>query len=218
MSSSLPLSVEDLTAVLALVTRYQRVFMQHGADLKLKAEVEARLAEAATQFAQLKAALSIFGFDTAAGGFAEIRELVGDDIYWAALQRGGATRPPVQLPEPERASTQEDRDDEEPSSEDDVPDSEPVGSTPESTATVRDLVLDNLKAAKEEGATAAAIRADVELRRHAKLHDKTVGMTLYRLSQDGLARREKRTWFYVPPTAETKNPGGETPGLSTVSN
>jgi len=41
-----------------------------------------------------------------------------------------------------------------------------------------------------------------------------IGMTLYRLSQDGLVRREGRTWFFVPSqAAETKNPGGDTPGL-----
>jgi hypothetical protein len=39
-------------------------------------------------------------------------------------------------------------------------------------------------------------------------------MTLYRLSKDGLARREKRTWFFVKPEGEAKDPGGETPGHS----
>jgi hypothetical protein len=39
-------------------------------------------------------------------------------------------------------------------------------------------------------------------------------MTLYRLLQGGLVRRQGHTWFLVPQnTAETKNPGGETPGL-----
>ena len=46
-----------------------------------------------------------------------------------------------------------------------------------------------------------------------EIHEKTVGMTLYRLLQDKLVRREGHTWFLVPqPIAETKNPGGETPG------
>ena len=40
-----------------------------------------------------------------------------------------------------------------------------------------------------------------------EMHDKTVGMTLYRLSKDGLARRDGRTWFYVAPKEETENPG-----------
>lgn len=44
------------------------------------------------------------------------------------------------------------------------------------------------------------------------LHEKTIGMTLFRLSQKGVARRDGHTWFYVQPPAETEKPGAPAPG------
>jgi hypothetical protein len=44
------------------------------------------------------------------------------------------------------------------------------------------------------------------------LHSKTVGMTLYRLSKDGLVRREGHNWFFVPQAAATENPGATNAG------
>lgn len=81
-----------------------------------------------------------------------------------------------------------------------------------SGASVRELVLSALRAAGTAGTKAPPIRESIEKLRGARLHDKTVGMTLYRLSQDGLARRVGRTWFFV---AETKNPGVAAPGSET---
>lgn len=78
---------------------------------------------------------------------------------------------------------------------------------------VRELVLDLLRSAGVKGAKAAALREKVEALRGEPLHEKTVGMTLFRLSKDGLVRREGHIWFFVDqPSAETKNPGGSTPG------
>jgi hypothetical protein len=78
---------------------------------------------------------------------------------------------------------------------------------------VREFTLDALKTASNLGIKASDIRAAYEAARDVKLHDKTIGMTLYRLSKDNLARREGRTWFFVAPSAETKNPGVGAPGL-----
>ena len=77
---------------------------------------------------------------------------------------------------------------------------------------VRELVLDLLREAGEKGAQATPMRQHIKRVYNTDLHSKTVGMTLYRLSLDGLVRREGRTWFLVPPIAETKNPGVGAPG------
>lgn len=78
---------------------------------------------------------------------------------------------------------------------------------------VREIALQQLKRAGEAGSKASAIRQVVESILKKKVHDKTVGMTLYRLSKDKLVRREGQTWFFVPSKeAETKNPGGSAPG------
>lgn len=74
---------------------------------------------------------------------------------------------------------------------------------------IRDMVLQYLRSTGTSGIKAAEARAHVEGLLGRKLHPKTVGMTLYRLAEKGLARRDGHTWFAVP---ETANPGGDAPG------
>jgi hypothetical protein len=74
---------------------------------------------------------------------------------------------------------------------------------------VRDIVLDRLQEAGAEGSKAAPIQAYIESTYATKIHDKTVGMTLYRLMKEGLVRRDGHTWFIAP---EAVNPGAATPG------
>lgn len=79
---------------------------------------------------------------------------------------------------------------------------------------VRDVVLERLKAAGAKGTKAAPIRQFIKDRYGRDIHDKTVGMTLYRLAADKLAHREGIIWFFGPAPAGMKSPGGETPGLN----
>jgi hypothetical protein len=81
---------------------------------------------------------------------------------------------------------------------------------------ISDIVLDRLREAGASGSKAAPIQEYIEQTYATKIHEKTVGMTLYRLSKDGLVRRDGHTWFFVPPSAETKNPGVGAPGLEEV--
>jgi hypothetical protein len=78
----------------------------------------------------------------------------------------------------------------------------------QSEQSVRDIVLGLLQAAGPVGARAAELRKLVEAELGRKLHYKTIGMTLYRLSERGWARRSGLTWFYVPEGAEKEKPGG----------
>lgn len=78
---------------------------------------------------------------------------------------------------------------------------------------IKAIVLDRLKTAGDKGSKAAPIRIHIERVYGGEIHEKTVGMTLYRLAQNGIVRREGQTWFLVEPKeAETGNPGAETPG------
>ena len=77
------------------------------------------------------------------------------------------------------------------------------------------VVRDRLKDAGDAGIKAGQIKDYIERTYGRQLHEKTVGMTLYRLSQQTppLARRVGHTWFFVPPSeAETRNPGVGAPG------
>lgn len=95
---------------------------------------------------------------------------------------------------------------------------EPVVDAPK-VPKIKDAVLEILRIAGDQGVKAGAVRRSIESTHRIRLHEKTVGMTLYRLSQSKppLARREGFMWFFVPSTeTEKKNPGGETPGPSNV--
>jgi hypothetical protein len=82
--------------------------------------------------------------------------------------------------------------------------------------TVREVALMRLRAAGDKGAKAAEIRDYFERTYGEVVHEKTVGMTLYRLLKANLVRRDGHTWFFGPPSVETKNPGGGTPGQNNI--
>ncbi|NDE91088.1 MAG: hypothetical protein EB059_08145 [Alphaproteobacteria bacterium] len=71
---------------------------------------------------------------------------------------------------------------------------------------VQDIVLDRLKKAGDKGSKAAPIQCYIKDTYNIDIHEKTVGMTLYRLSKEGRVRRNGHFWFFVPQTADTKNP------------
>jgi hypothetical protein len=78
--------------------------------------------------------------------------------------------------------------------------------------TIRTLVLDFLKRAGDEGAKSSQMRQFIERATGRKLHDKTIGMTLYRLAERGLARRQGFVWYYVPQPGTNGNPGARDAG------
>jgi hypothetical protein len=207
----------DKAALLALVRKYQRVWYDRDRDKKIKASVEARLETYEPQVERLKAAFAIFGVE----GFKrehwdQLAKDLGEEEFYSSI--ADITYRPA--PKQNR-----DGSDEEPSAPTAVdlqpqpqpqpqpqlehePETGPEADT--DGGTVREIVLRYLKNSAVRGAKASDIRQHIETLRGEQLHEKTVGMTLYRLSLDGLVRREGRTWFFVP---ETKNPGGDTPGL-----
>ena len=78
--------------------------------------------------------------------------------------------------------------------------------------TVREVSLNLLEGAGSTGMKADRIREYLDRTYGLSVHEKTVGMTLYRLSRDGLVRRTGHTWFLVQPETEGKNPGVGAPG------
>lgn len=80
---------------------------------------------------------------------------------------------------------------------------------PPSRKPFKDRALELLQEAYPEPLKAAQIQARIEKEHGSKYHDKTAGMSLYRLSKDGSVRREgKDLWFFVPEDQRNK----ETPG------
>lgn len=73
----------------------------------------------------------------------------------------------------------------------------------------KDRALSLLAEAYPAPLKAAEIREKIESEYRTKFHEKTAGMSLYRLSKEGLVRREgKDLWFFVPEDQRNKeNPG-----------
>ena len=82
---------------------------------------------------------------------------------------------------------------------------------PTAAKSIREEILDHAKRAFPNPVKATPLRLELEKTR-GPLHEKTVGMTLYRLSKEGAMRREGRNWFFVPEDQRTKNPGTVVPG------
>ena len=83
---------------------------------------------------------------------------------------------------------------------------------------VREVTLDRLQASGERGQRAADIRKFIEQAYPIKLHEKTVGMTLYRLSQENLVHRKGQVWFYGPQAEQTLSAEPEDPGAAAPGN
>jgi len=78
--------------------------------------------------------------------------------------------------------------------------------------TLREFILARLKAVGMNGSKASPLREFYERTYGKAIHEKTVGMTLYRLQNESLVRRDGHTWFLAQPMAETRNPGVAAPG------
>jgi hypothetical protein len=84
------------------------------------------------------------------------------------------------------------------------------------TVPIRVAILDYLRAVGEQGSNVAEVKRHLADAYGITVHEKTPGMTLYRLLKDGLVRREGRTWFAMPYTENKENeaPSGRTAGAS----
>lgn len=78
---------------------------------------------------------------------------------------------------------------------------------------LREIVLEQLKITAPAERKAAELREYIERTYGEIIHEKTVGMTLYRLSKEGLVRRDGHNWFLGTVQAETGNPGVVAPGV-----
>ena len=85
-------------------------------------------------------------------------------------------------------------------------------SEPKNRPPIKDICLERLLVAGAGGQKASDIRDFIQKTYPDEIHEKTVGMTLYRLLKDGQIRREGHKWFAAPQTAGTANPGAQTPG------
>ena len=76
-----------------------------------------------------------------------------------------------------------------------IEDQEYIADGTDKPVTIADIALDLLNKAGESGLKAAVIRDHIEKVLKRKIHEKSVGMTLYRLASAGDVSRSGHTWF-----------------------
>jgi hypothetical protein len=187
---------QDKDALYALIVRFVRAQDERNGAQKMFEEARIKLAETQKTIANITTAFSVFGY-TLEGEkpWDPIKEAVGEKKWAHALlaARGNADQQDSDNESDDDSSTEENYEELD-NTEQDIPHN------------IKRIVLDRLSAAGANGTKIAPIKEFIS-KLGIEMHDKTVGMTLYRLSKDGLARREGRTWFYVAPKEETENPG-----------
>ena len=181
------------TAMVALITRWNLATARQNEQTAIRDAANAKITEYGEIIEACKAACRTFGYDrNDAENWQEARQL----FYVDAAKAYNRLKPP-HLPEMSL-----------------TPPALKAKDNKKTRPPIRELVLERTKGLSPNGLKAAEIREFIEKTypNSGKLHEKTVGMTLYRLLQDGLVRREGHTWFFAPPKAEAKNPGVAAPG------
>ncbi|MBB3567914.1 hypothetical protein [Rhizobium sp. BK491] len=174
-----------------------------------------KLAEAHHTIRTLRAALAVFGFSEEPDLWDKVKAAVGEEVYAEAFQVAPFYEPftlnplPVTVASARAAPFLSD------GGETNETALQPISQMPETDTgapNIKEMVLQKLKEAGKEGIEANKIKESLRAQ-GVEMHDKTVGMNLYRLSQDGLAERLRRTWFYRPRREE--EPADDQPSTET---
>ncbi len=178
----------DRQAILALLVRRERAIHTQKDQLTIKEKADLLIKETQKTITGCNAALKVFDLD------------VDDTKVFEKIKREYGTSIAQHIYP----------DDDAPQDGEDATPSAPPAPAPRPT--VSDVVLQRLEAAGAQGSKALPLRQYYNETYDMDIHEKTIGMTLYRLLKKGLVRRDGRTWFFVPPESETENPGAATPG------
>jgi hypothetical protein len=189
----MPLDHHDREALFALLARTHRLQEAVKIDQKIVQEATARIIQANVKTNQAVAALAVFGIEKPESGniWDAVRDALGQETYNAALEVG--KRPEgesLSLPSPEKFTDGEDGLEDGPS---DDPDVLAEAASPK----ISDAILELLTSKWPTGVKVADVKSFLKNTYNIETHEKTPGMTLYRLSQQSppLVRRDKRVWF-----------------------
>jgi hypothetical protein len=171
------------------------IFVRALEAQRMRDEAKRRIDEAQEDYANAKAvlraartAVTVFGFEESDTIWKEVRTALGEERLSKARELAGF-------------KGRDDSSDTETSASDSFVESEDGSDESETPAeqldeNIKNHVLRRLRQAGEKGAKAVDIRNSLRSD-GVEMHDKTVGMTLYRLSKEGVSRRDGRTWFAV---------------------
>lgn len=197
------MSNHSRAAMVNFLVEWTRLWGLHNQQTAIKTAAENEINQINFQINDCRAAFRVLGHDSNdAASWERVQTEYGNDWRIAWEQFNSLAVPP-QVPqittESPAAASRESR----------IISQVPVG---DDMPKVSDIILEQLKIAGDKGSKAATIRDYIFNTYSRSLHEKTIGMSLFRLSKKGLVRRIKQTWFFVPPEADAKNPGASTPG------
>ncbi|TPJ30937.1 hypothetical protein [Mesorhizobium sp. B2-7-2] len=197
----------EKAAVFSILVRQVEAQEAKAAAEKQIAECTERAAEAQAIIANVRPALSVFGFDTSAPKLWDlVKAAIGNEAYLRAFRVARGEEERTQTVAAGKSGDEheyEETGDEGETDENEAEMENETDNIEESEAPkIKDVVIERLRQSGEQGARLSEIKEFVTAQ-GIPMHEKTVGMTLYRLSKDGLTRRAGRTWYYIPP-AETE--------------
>jgi hypothetical protein len=198
--------VDEITraAMVALIAQWNLAFYEKAFHDKIRDEADKKAKEFDEIIARCRDACRAFGFDRSdKEKWAEALKQFGPDARQLFNRSRPAHVPPWPSPEDAADSKEEGKE---------HALSSGPGTEAKGRPTIREIALELLTRAGDNGSKAADIRDYIAKTYSDDLHEKSVGMTLYRLLRDGAVRREGHMWFIVPPKAETVNPGVAAPG------
>jgi hypothetical protein len=204
------LDEHDTAAVKAILMRVIRAQDEIARDREAIREANARMVANNLSNARAINALQFFGFQTVEGVniWHTVREAIGDEAYDGAIDEARGIIPQL-LP---RMGISQGRAA--------ITEQVAIGDTVEATVVrkpqvqIRTAILDYLRSVGVKGAKAAQVRQHLSDAYGITVHEKTPGMTLYRLSKDGLVKRKGRTWYAVEGKNENEAPNGNAAGAS----
>jgi hypothetical protein len=213
------LTDDDRAALVSILSRYISLWDQQARDEKTKEEVEERLKINSLQRKNCNAALTLYGYPVDEDKvFDRLKVDLGPQDWNRAFV---LARPKVVDISPSASNEKEKPADGEagapettahPSSPETINSDSRAAAKPLEPPIIKDVILERLKEAGEAGAKASSIREFIETTYSVKIHEKTVGMSLYRLQKAEKVRRNGLIWFLSTPKADGENPGAGTPG------
>ena len=191
-------SENDVAALVGILIKTVQLDKRLAEAREKLAEINKEIAADSLLRAKAINALNLFGFDsTQQKVWTAVREVIGHDAYQRGLDIGQgrvaeriaslAPKPsPLTLELRESAATHL---------------SNQLAKS-ENTAPpkIGDAILAFMRARGKAGVKASEVRDHLKSDYGIDTHEKTPGMTLYRLSKDGLVRRENRIWFATEAT------------------
>lgn len=205
------LDEQDVAAIVAILIRAFRAKEEIAEAREVMKKANERIAAANRIVSSAYGSLELFGFttdDENVNLWDLVREAIGEDYNRGIAIAQGSQMPPLLKKmsdgQPLTGAVQE---------------SLGIGDKLEVTIVrrpvhIRAAILEYLRTLGADGAKVAQVKQHLADAYDLTVHEKTPGMTLYRLLKDGLVRREGRTWFAIPsienkeneaPTAETES-------------